>query len=66
MPKIKKNEEETGRGVEGYIDQERRVFVVTGDPHGILSPTPEPRTTEEIELSHEEVRNLLKKYKPNF
>jgi hypothetical protein len=65
MPKIKKTEE-TGKGVEGYIDSERNVFVVTGDPHGLLSQAPEPRSVEEIEVSHEEVRNLLKKYKPNF
>lgn len=65
MPKISKGEE-TIKKVEGYIDDERRVFVVTGDPHGLLSQTEEIKPVEEKEIDYKKVVELLKKYKPNF
>ena len=52
--------------MEGYIDKEKNVFVVTGDPHGLLSQQPEEKPLEEKEINYKEIGELLKKYKPNF
>ena len=65
MPKIQKSEEGIKK-VEGYIDPKRNVFIVTGDPHGLLSQPPEEKPIEDIEINYKEVGELLKKYKPNF
>ena len=64
MPKIKRNEVENKK-IEGYIDKERNVFVVTGDPHGLLSQPPEEKPLEEKEIDYKNVSELLKKYKPD-
>jgi hypothetical protein len=57
----RKEEDREVKKIEGYMDYDRNVFVVTGDPHGLLSNnTPEPK--EENTLV--DVRDLLKKYRP--
>ena len=48
--------------IEGYIDNERHVFVVTKDDGGILTPAPKERTVKEFQ----DVRELLSKYRPKF
>jgi hypothetical protein len=65
MAKIQKTTEEV-KNIEGYIDNKKNVFVVTGDPHGLLSKTPEEKPIDEIEIDYDKVGDLLKKYKPNF
>lgn len=47
--------------VEGYIDNERGIFVITND-NGLLT-SQEP---ERIIKEYQDVRELLEKYKPNF
>jgi hypothetical protein len=64
MPKIKSDKEI--KKVEGYLDNERNVFVITSDPHGLLSKPPEPTPINEVEINYEKVGELLKKYKPIF
>ncbi len=57
-------QEEVIKKVEGYIDDKRRVFVVTKDDYGIISKKI-PYLTEEQEVkNHQHVRELLAKYKP--
>lgn len=55
---------------EGYIDSERNTFVVTNYQEcvdaGIMSYKETVKSIEETELHHNEIRGLLKKYKPNF
>ena len=58
--KIQK-EEEIEKGIEGYIDNERRVFVVTKDNYGLEKPIEQP-----TEQEYKDVSELIKKYKPNF
>ena len=58
--KIQKEQEEE-KGVEGYIDNERRVFVVTKDNYGLEKPIEQP-----IEQEYKDVNKIIKKYKPNF
>jgi len=58
-----KEGEEKGK-VEGYMDCERNVFVVTADPEGVLSPS--YNSQKEKEKGINDVREYLKKYKPNF
>ena len=65
MPKIKK-QDDIIKKVEGYIDPKRNCFVVTGDPHGLLSRPPEEKSIEEKEIDYKNVSELLKKYKPSF
>lgn len=60
----KHKDEEIKEKVEGYLDQERNVFVVTSDPQGILSSSYNTQEKEEKEIS--DVREYLKKYRPNF
>lgn len=58
--KFFEGEEEVVKKVEGYIKGD--VFVVTGDPHGLLTkPGPEPTQKE-----YQDVKELLKKYRPKF
>ena len=66
MPKIKREENEITKKVEGYIDPKRNVFVVTGDPHGLLSNSPEEKPLEEKEIDYKNIGEMLKKYKPDF
>lgn len=61
--KIQKKEEEEVKKVEGYVDYERNVFVVTND-NGLLTKElpPQPR----LDSDYTDIHELLKKYKPSF
>lgn len=63
MSKIQKKEEEV-RNVEGYIDEERRVFVITADPDGVLSNNYVPK--KPVENKANNIKEYLKKYRPNI
>lgn len=56
----------SAKKIEGYVDPNRNAFIVTGDPHGLLSELPEAKSVIEEETEHKNVVDLLKKYKPNF
>lgn len=62
MAKIKKILEERKK-VEGYMDYERNVFVVTND-NGLLSEEIKKPEVEENKI--ENIGEILKKYKPEF
>jgi len=64
MKKIEEREEV--KRVEGYVDNEKRVFVVTADPHNLLTYTEPQKTPEEQEVNYQKVGELLRKYKPNW
>lgn len=52
-----KEEQKQPKKIEGYIDNDRRAFIVT---------TELPETKVEEKLSHEEITALLKKYRPEW
>jgi hypothetical protein len=60
MPRIK--QEEVNHQVEGYIDEEKRVFIVTKDDGGILRCSTPP----EVKENAEDMSEIIKKYKPEF
>ena len=64
MSKIQRIEQQEKGKVEGYMDYERNVFVATADPEGVLSPSYNTQEKDEKEVS--DVREYLKKYRPNF
>lgn len=64
MVKRKIEDETPKRKVEGYMDYKRNVFVVTADPEGVLSPS--YNSQEKGDSAVNDVRDYLKKYKPNF
>jgi len=57
--------EEIIKKVEGFIDSDRRVFVVTKDEFRLLSEGKE-RSVEEQEVEREKIKSLFKKYKPEW
>jgi len=52
--------------IEGYIDKEKNVFVVTSDRDKILSPAIEEKSAEQEETERERIKLLFKKYKPEW
>lgn len=62
----KGQEDEDKGGVEGYVDKERNVFVVTADPNGMLTKHEEPKTAAEAEIDYKKIGDLLKEYKPKW
>ena len=56
--------EKPQKKIEGYIDKERNVFVVTKDSEGILSPAIKEKSAEEEKIEEERIKLLFKKYRP--
>lgn len=66
MPRIKKEEiYKTGTysNVEGYVDYERGVYVVTKDPDNVIHSF---KPTDKTDIMGENISDIIKKYKPNF
>lgn len=58
------HEEKEYKKVEGYIDEKKRVFIVTND-NGLLENNSAIERSEKP-INYDEVGSYLKKYKPKF
>lgn len=62
MSKLQKSIKDEGV-VEGYVDRERNVYVITKDTRPDKYEPPERLKNENTEL---QIKEILKKYRPNF
>lgn len=52
--------------IEGYVDKERNIFVVTKDEDNIITIPPLEKSLIEEKQEAEKMRELFKKYKPTW
>lgn len=68
MPRLQKTKNEyrdgTYANVEGHVDHEKGVFVVTADPDGVIHTYTQPK--EKTDIMGENVGEIIKRFTPEY